>query len=423
MLLLPFLAACSPAPKDSDAPGDTADTAAPSEAPGTTVRGDAARITAPSDADVGTLGVENADFSFDVLRGVYGAAPGNLVLSPWSLQTVMAQVYAGASGDAKTAIASTFRWSLAEPQIHEAFDAAALMIEAHDAPAADPPLSITSVNQVFVTDGYTLGADWLDVLSAYYGTGVQVMDFAADPAGVAADINAWISSSTGGRIEDLISAGMVSDSRMLLVNALYLKASWYVPFQEASTSDQDFTLGDGTTVAVPTMSGMVNVWGGAGDGYFVAELPFSDNGLVMTLVLPDAGRFDTLAGNLEWSSVQAVIDAEAFCEECQVSLPKFEVKSTPDVQGALIALGMQPAFGGTYEGINPALTLTGVDQQAFVLVNEIGTEAAAATVAEFSDSASEPPFGPVVVDRPFFWFVREPETGSILFAGVVVDPR
>ena len=93
------------------------------------------------------------------------------------------------------------------------------------------------------------------------------------------------------------------------------------------------------------------------------------------------------------------------------------------VNDVLLAFGMDAAYGGDYSAINPALSLSSVEQAGFVAVNEIGTEAAAATVAEFSDSASEAPFGPVIVDRPFLWFIRDVETGAVLFAGVVVDPR
>jgi serpin B len=84
---------------------------------------------------------------------------------------------------------------------------------------------------------------------------------------------------------------------------------------------------------------------------------------------------------------------------------------------------MAPAFGGTYDDISPSLTLTAVEQQGFVSVSEKGTEAAAATVAVFDESASEPPFGPIVIDRPFLWLIRESDGGAVLFAGVVTDPR
>jgi len=419
-LLLSLFSACS-----TERSTDTGAAVDPGNGapPGETVMGSVERRSAPSTAHVADLAAANNDFGLRLLQEVYAAEPDNTVVSPWSLQVVLAQVYAGARGDAKTAIGGTFGWTLADADLHEAFDATDLAVQAHNDAAAEPPVAVTSTNQIFVTTGYPLGAPWLDTLSEFYGTGVQTMDFAADPAGVAGDINDWIAARTGDRIKDLITEGTVSDNRMLLVNAIYFKVSWFVPFAEENTTDKPFTLVDGSEVSVPMMSGSVNVHGAEGPGYFVADLPYSDDGLVMTLVIPDAGSFPTTVDTLAWADIQTTIDGEAICEECPVQLPKFEVKSRPPVFDTLTAMGMAPAFGGDYTDISPELTLTNVEQAGFVAVNEIGTEAAAATVAEFSDSATEPPFGPIVVARPFLWFIREVETGAVLFSGVVVDPR
>jgi serpin B len=393
------------------------------EIPGTTVKGTIARDLKPKTSDLSALSAENADFSLDLLRELHLVAPGDLVASPYSLQTVMAQVYAGADGASKTAIATAFGWTIAEPAFHEAFDALDLIVSAHHDAAADPPVEVVSTNQVFVTTGYDLGAPWLDVLSEFYGTGVQVMDFEADPAAVAEAIDAWISARTSGRIDDLVSEKNVASSRMLLVNALYFKASWEVPFTESSTSDLPFTLLDGSEVDVPTMSGLVAVRGASADGFLVADLPYSDDELCMTLVVPDVGRFDDVVSGLEWATLRSAIDEEVSCPECQVTMPKFQVEGKAPVQEALTALGMKAAFGGYYPGINEALTLSAVNQAGFVAVSEKGTEAAAATEVDFSDSGTVPTLDPIVVDRPFLWFVREVETGAVLYDGIVVDPR
>lgn len=435
-LTLATLIACTggSSPKGDDSTPPTDDTSDPvaddsgdpttgDTPPGTTLKGSTERDTDPDTADLPTLGRENAEFSLSLLRTVRGLERGNQVLSPWSLQVVMGQVLAGAAGDTKTVISDAMGWTLAEPDIHEAMDAADLKIQAHDDASADPPVTITSTNQIFVTVDRTPEAAWLDTLSTWYGTGVQQMDFETDPAAVASEINAWISARTGGHIDDLITELMVTTNKMLLVNALYFKASWAVPFSESSTSELPFTLEDGSRVDVTTMSGAVTVRGAFMDGYTVADIPYSDGGLTMTLVVPDAERFSEIADGLTWTQLEAAIDSAEWCSECNTQLPKFKIESKPPVQGALEAMGMAAAFYGDYSNIHPTLTLTGIDQAGFIEVNEKGTEAAAATVAEFSDSASIPPFDELIVDRPFLFFVRERETMNILFAGVVMDPR
>ncbi len=426
MLITPALVLFLGCENTTKTPGETADdtgVVASGELPGERLAGTTARETSPSTENVGALGSANADFSLRLLNRVRGMSQGNVVLSPWSLQLVMSQVYAGADGEAKTAIKDTFGWTLDEPALHEAFDAADLMIQEHNDPDGDPPVAITSTNQIFVTDGYTIGEDWLNTLSEFYGTGVQQLDFLADPGGVSDAINAWISARTAGHIDDLITSEMVAGSRLLLVNALYFKASWYVPFTESSTADLPYYLVDGTPVEVSTMQGYVRVDGAFADGFTVADIPYSDTGLSMTLIVPDAGRFEEIASSLTWEQLSAAIDDEEGCDECNVQLPKFKIEGQPPVQQALEDMGMDAAFGGSYPGISDLLTLTGVDQAGFVEVNEKGTEAAAATVAEFSDSASVPPFDELIVDRPFLWMVRDGRTQNVLFAGVVMDPR
>lgn len=397
--------------------------AADAALPGMTVMGSVPRRMAPSTADLGTLSAENAAFSLDLLDTVYAADPGNTVVSPWSLQVVLAQVHAGGSPDVQAAIAGTFGWSLEGDALHEAFDAADLSVTAHDAPDAERPLTLTTTNQVFSDLQYTIGAGWLDTLSGYYGAGVQQMDFAGDAAGSADAINGWVADRTGGHITDLVDPGTVADSGLLLVNAVYFNASWPTAFEASATTDADFTLLDGSTVQVPTMSGSVAVASAQADGFLVADLPYSDPGLTLTVVVPDAGRFEEVLAGLDIATLDAAVASEVAHAEAPVTLPTFEVQSAPDMTGALRAMGMDAAFGGAYPAINDQLTLAGVGQQGFISVSETGTEAAAATVAEFAGTAYEDPAPePVVIDRPFFYLVRE-VGGAVLFAGVVTDPR
>ena len=390
--------------------------------PGDTLMGTVARNMEPSTSDLGTLYAENTGFSLELLDTVYTAAPGNTLLSPWSLQVVLAQVYAGGDSAVQAAIADTSGWSLSGDALHEAFDAADLSVVSHDDPAADLPVTLTSTNQVFSDLNYDIGADWLNTLSEYYGTGVQQMNLSGDSANSARAINAWVEDRTGGHIKDLVDAESVAASRLLLVNAVYFNASWPVEFSEGRTAPGPFTLLDGSTVDVPTMSGSVAAYSATGDGFFVADLPYSDRSLTLTIVVPDAGRFAEVLGGLDTATLDTVVAAETGSDSCEVNLPSFEVSSKPDLNAALQSMGLGPAYGGAYPGINDELTVQSIRQQGFVSVNETGTEAAAATVVEMGLGSEPPPCEPIVIDRPFFYLIRE-VGGAVLFTGVVTDPR
>ena len=74
-----------------------------------------------------------------------------------------------------------------------------------------------------------------------------------------------------------------------------------------------------------------------------------------------------------------------------------------------------------FAGDIPCLFISDVIHQAFVTVDEQGTEAAAATAVLVARVVSEPP--EVAIDRPFIFLVRDSDTGAILFLGRVLDPR
>jgi len=63
-----------------------------------------------------------------------------------------------------------------------------------------------------------------------------------------------------------------------------------------------------------------------------------------------------------------------------------------------------------------------VIHKAFVSVDEAGTKAAAATAVVAPSEPSRLPPVAVNVDRPFLFFIRDIETGTILFVGRVLNP-
>ena len=92
---------------------------------------------------------------------------------------------------------------------------------------------------------------------------------------------------------------------------------------------------------------------------------------------------------------------------------------------ALQKLGMVEAFSADradFSGMAAdPLHVAAVVQKAFVDVNEVGTEAAAATgVVMQARSTGAPPFR---ADRPFLFLIRDVNHGTILFMGRVMNPK
>jgi len=76
-------------------------------------------------------------------------------------------------------------------------------------------------------------------------------------------------------------------------------------------------------------------------------------------------------------------------------------------------------------GAREPLWLSAVAQKAFVDVNELGTEAAAATGVAVEGTIGLPQGSTVPVfraDHPFLFAIRDVQTGTILFLGRYVQP-
>ncbi|MCA9546307.1 MAG: serpin family protein, partial [Myxococcales bacterium] len=237
-------------------------------------------------------------------------------------------------------------------------------------------------------------------------------------------INAWVEDATNDRIQDLLPEGSIgSDTRLVLTNAIYFKASWQQPFAEGATADAAFTLGSGEAVQVPTMHVSEGFLAHAGADYQAVRLPYFGDRLSMILVtaadLPafeatlDADRFAAIRGGL----------APAMLE---LSVPKFSFTTTLPLTQVLAAMGMDIAFTGEadFSGMNGdgGLMITDVLHKAFVGIDEEGTEAAAATAVVVGET-SVPVFEPMAFDRPFLFFIVDEPTDSVLFLGRMADPR
>jgi serpin B len=284
-------------------------------------------------------------------------------------------------------------------------------------------VELSSANRLFGQQGLAWQPDLEELLT--------VVDY-GDSDAARAVINEWTSGQTHERIPEIVPEGVLDEETLLvLVNALYLKAAWMDPFRETSTTDADFHLADGSVVQVPTMLGHVGAQVGAGQGWRSARLQYVGGTLAMTIVLPDPGRLadvEALVAERDWV---AVLDAPSH-ERLELHLPRFTVRAAARLREVLVALGMPTAFtdDADFSGltVDEPLKVSEVLHEAFVAVDELGTEAAAATavVMQRAGAMPQPPV-PFVVDRPFLFVIHEQshdvEHDVPLFVGRVTDPR
>jgi serpin B len=115
-----------------------------------------------------------------------------------------------------------------------------------------------------------------------------------------------------------------------------------------------------------------------------------------------------------------------------ISLPRFRVTYEAGLNDALKAMGMgvafdpaQADFSGMMETSGQRVYISRVKHKTFAEVNEEGTEAAAVTSVEMRTTSLAAPTRTfrMVVDHPFFFAIRDNQTGAVLFMGSISEPK
>ena len=348
--------------------------------------------------------------------GFHRHLEGNAVSSPISIGVAFSLARAGASASTGPALDGIFGFPAAGT--HSAARAVSLRLD--KASAGTTTLEVA--NRLFPDDDFSPLPAFLDTATARYGAAIEPID-TSNGAEAAEIINRWASESTRGLIPRIVSGDAVQDQELVLVNTVYLKADWVEPFLPEFTRDGRFTTGDGRSVTVPFMRDRIPVtrrFADLGDADAV-ELPYQGGQLAMWLIVPrEPGG---LAAVEETLSAEALtgLDSAARKGSVHLTMPTWEQELPPaDLFGWLCPLGF--CAGAAFDNIAPGIMITAALHSAKIIVDEKGTEAAAATAMAFVTSGPPPPDLTVVADRPFLWAIVHRDTGAILFVGRLVDP-
>jgi serpin B len=374
----------------------------------------------------------------------------NLCISPYPIDSALAMTFAGADGETRSEMARVLHF-LNEGDVPGSFSAlqnsleqmsvktAELVKESKKFGGPSEPITLNIANRLFAQKSYHFREAYLSLVKQNFGGAFEPLDFVSDPAAATQRINKWVADQTRDKIRDLIPADALNKlTRLVLANALYLKAPWASEFSQNATQPQPFFVRGGGPVEVPMMRSTDKNFGySRHEGFTVVGLPYAGNELQFLVLLPD--DMNGLRG-LE-SKLSA--DVLASCAKLQkrdvdLYLPKFKLEPpTITLAKQFETLGMKTAFdqpkgSGNFDKIAPRtpddyLYISQIFHKTFIAVDEKGTEAAAATaVAMLAGSALRSPAPPpieVKVDRPFVYAIQHVPSGVCLFLGRVTDPR
>jgi serpin B len=385
---------------------------------------------------VGPEGVNVDDNDFAVaLYGQLRQRPGNLFFSPLSVRAALAMALAGARGETAAEMSKALCFAASGEDLHS--DLGYLLQRLNAALGVEYEMTVAS--SLWGQAGISLQAAFVDLLARHYRGEMNLVDFRGDAEAACREINRWVEEKTRRKIKDIVSTGSLDPtSRLVLVNAVYFKGLWALPFRKADTRDKPFHLAGGGTVKVPLMGQQKPISYVQARDYQAVDLVYQGGDLSLLVLLPD--RRDGLADLEKTLSASLLHDCVAQMEsrEVELYLPRFRITSDAmDLRDPLTALGMPRAFERSqadFSGIDghappdeEALFIAAVLHKAFVEVNEEGTEAAAATAVLIPLAASmgapRPPAVPVFrADHPFVFAIRDRRNGAILFLGRMADP-
>lgn len=410
--------AAPPAPAPvATGPAPTATAAAPATAP-SDAASPAPRAGAASPLPGGSASNEASLALHRALKG----EPGNLFFSGTSMRTALGMTALGAKGATLDEMVKALALPADAAQIASAGKA-----EAAAWKAAAGKAELVIANRLWLDKGASLEKPFVAQAKDGFGASPELVDFAraADPS--REKINAWVSDTTKGKIKDLLPKGSLTNlTRLVLTNAIYFKGNWATAFEKGKTKDEPFHAAAGD-VTVPMMHRSGEMGYASNDEVQLVELDYKDSELAMLVALPQpSAKLADIEGELTGGKVEAWAKSLGRVK-VDLSMPRFTFSWGRSVKPELAALGMKTAFGPTADftgvSMNPRdLYVSDVFHKAFVLVDETGTEAAAATGVVMATRAAMR--NPVVrLDRPFVFFIRSKKSGDVLFQGRVANPK
>ncbi|HIE05427.1 MAG TPA: serpin family protein, partial [bacterium (Candidatus Stahlbacteria)] len=348
----------------------------------------------------------------------------NIFFSPYSILVALTMTYEGARGKTAEEMQSVLHIP-SDPDLRRSNFARII----NGINRKEKKFKLSTANALWTQKDYKFLKEYLTTVERYYGGRATNLDFVKETEKSRQKINRWVEDQTEKRIKDLIPRGVLTPlTRLVLTNAIYFKGTWVKQFDKKETSDEEFRTISRRTVKVP----MMRLTGEGArfnyaevDSVQILELAYDGEDLSMLILLPKEDKFEDLEKLLtserlsEWRSMLRE-------QRVDVYIPRFKFDTKYSLAKDLIAMGMPSAFGvppADFSGMDGTrnLFISEVIHQAFVDVNEEGTEAAAATgvVMVLSSVKMTPVFR---ADRPFIFMIQQRKTGNILFLGMVGDP-
>ena len=379
------------------------------------------KISATGTGDMSKAADPCNTFGFSLVQSLEASKQLNVLISPASVEIALGMAYVGATGETADAMSHTL--GLDKSSRKAALEDLATLQITLEKPEQDVTLKIA--NALWIDQSVRLNEEFSSDLAKIFKTKFESLRF-SDPATMTR-INEWVSRQTEGKISRLLESP--PSPPMFLADAVYFHASWANPFQKQADHEEPFHLAEGSTSKVKMMRQNGLFQYAKMPGYEVVALPYVGNRFAMYCFLPNQG-VDALVTKLRkssWSELCAALRPT----KGSVALPKFKVDYGVTLNQALSNLGMGIAFDGYRAQFTrmidapSRLFIGSVLHKTLLEVDEEGSTAGATTGIQIRSAAimqSREDFN-LVFDRPFLAAITDQESGTILFLGIIGDPK
>ncbi len=376
--------------------------------------------------DVTEVVKANNQFAFD-LYAKYKQKDENIFFSPYSISAALAMTYEGARGVTKEEIQKVFHFPKEDSVLREGFQALYKSINKED-----KVYQLHVANALWAQKDFKFLDDYLSIIEQYYFGKATNLDFFNQAESSRITINKWVEDRTNNKIRDLIPQGNISAStRLVITNTVYFKGMWLFEFNKKNTRAEDFYLYTGDTVKAEMMRLAEKHFDYAEtENLQILELLYKGNKLSMLILLPKEKNLSVLEDSLTLEKLIA-LKKMLNSESVNIFIPKLKFETKYFMAEDLKTMGMPIAFTAEadFSGMTGTRNL-GIDEvihQAFVDIDEEGTEAAAATAVETRYLSGSPDYfnKPKIfnADHVFVFIIQDRETGNILFLGRVLNPN
>ena len=357
----------------------------------------------------------------------------NIFYSPYGIHAALSIVANGASGDTRKEILHVLEADNVDAlnDGHKRFSAAVEKNYSGDNFFAEANLLLIDKKII----GRGIDKKFRRVVTDVYKSDVREADFGNNVDGERQKISRWVADKTSGFIPDYDSIAS-SDTLTDLLNVVYFKGKWAMPFKSRNTARKDFTNCDGTKSTVDMMSKVFKdrIVYRADSKFKGIKLPYSAVAAMYLIMPVDDNALDVaeLWNNETFAYRADFLDglknSYPFDGAVVVNMPKFELDIENNLVESFKAIGIARAFTNSAELFNivkdTSLKIDNAKHRAKVKVDEQGTEDAAVTEITMVETTAVPNPKPprrvyFIAERPFLFVIRDVESNVTLFAGVV----